>query len=99
MVSEADCCAVGPGFESRRKHGCLQVYSAFAAGGTLNSRRAASSLVRGRTELKIVLPLGFCSRLQPMTGTHLEDLFVSGSDNFLSSLREGQDNNNNAVSI
>ncbi|GFW24736.1 uncharacterized protein TNCV_1960041 [Trichonephila clavipes] len=33
------------GFESRRRHGCLLMYSAFAAWGILNSRRAASPLV------------------------------------------------------
>ncbi|GFV33111.1 uncharacterized protein TNCV_509501 [Trichonephila clavipes] len=44
VVSDADCCAVGTGFESRRRHGCLR------HGGTLNSRRAVSpleSLVEG----------------------------------------------------
>ncbi|GFW36656.1 hypothetical protein TNCV_1956561 [Trichonephila clavipes] len=46
VVSDADCCVYGPGFECRRRHGCLQMHSAFVAGGTLNSRRAASPLVR-----------------------------------------------------
>ncbi|GFX64305.1 hypothetical protein TNCV_1500291 [Trichonephila clavipes] len=44
VVSDTDCGALGPGFESRRRHECSYVYSAFAAGGTLNSRRAASPL-------------------------------------------------------
>ncbi|GFX04213.1 hypothetical protein TNCV_3973621 [Trichonephila clavipes] len=46
VVSDAICCAVGPGFESQRRHGCLSMYSAFAACGTLNSHPAASPLVR-----------------------------------------------------
>ncbi|GFW60297.1 hypothetical protein TNCV_1843771 [Trichonephila clavipes] len=33
VISDTDCCAVGPGFESRRRHGCLSMYSAFAAWG------------------------------------------------------------------
>ncbi|GFX42616.1 uncharacterized protein TNCV_261511 [Trichonephila clavipes] len=44
VVSGADCYAVGTRFESRRRHGCLYLYSLH--GGTLNSRRAASPLVR-----------------------------------------------------
>ncbi|GFX88391.1 hypothetical protein TNCV_2278591 [Trichonephila clavipes] len=43
-VSDADCCPVGPVFESRRRHGCLQ--GPLQNGGTLNSRRAASPLLR-----------------------------------------------------
>ncbi|GFV46734.1 uncharacterized protein TNCV_1881931 [Trichonephila clavipes] len=46
VVSDADCGAVGPGFKSRRRHGCLQMYSTFVAWGTLNSRQATSPLVR-----------------------------------------------------
>ncbi|GFV50981.1 hypothetical protein TNCV_302421 [Trichonephila clavipes] len=46
VVSAADSCAVRHGVESRRRHGCLQMYSASVAGGTLISRRAASPLVR-----------------------------------------------------
>ncbi|GFX94345.1 hypothetical protein TNCV_4293901 [Trichonephila clavipes] len=46
VVSDADCCAVGPGLEYRRRHGCSKMCSAFVAGGILNSRRAASPLVR-----------------------------------------------------
>ncbi|GFT85888.1 hypothetical protein TNCV_3255411 [Trichonephila clavipes] len=30
LVRDADCCAVGTGFESRRGHGCLQMHSTFA---------------------------------------------------------------------
>ncbi|GFV99708.1 speckle-type POZ protein [Trichonephila clavipes] len=41
---DADCCAVEPGFESRRRHGCL--YSTSVIGDTLNSRPAASPLVK-----------------------------------------------------
>ncbi|GFT37165.1 hypothetical protein TNCV_1126341 [Trichonephila clavipes] len=33
VVGDADCCALGPGFESRKRHGCLKMYSAFAAWG------------------------------------------------------------------
>ncbi|GFU63834.1 uncharacterized protein TNCV_3496461 [Trichonephila clavipes] len=40
VVSDIDCCATGPGFESRRRQGC------FRHGGTLNSYRAKSPLVR-----------------------------------------------------
>ncbi|GFW17213.1 hypothetical protein TNCV_2763361 [Trichonephila clavipes] len=39
-------CVVGSGFESRRRHGCLQMYSVFVAWGTLINRRAASPLVK-----------------------------------------------------
>ncbi|GFW96985.1 hypothetical protein TNCV_4801981 [Trichonephila clavipes] len=39
-VSDADCYAVMPGFESR------SMYGAFAAWGTLNSRGAVNALVR-----------------------------------------------------
>ncbi|GFT98081.1 uncharacterized protein TNCV_789031 [Trichonephila clavipes] len=46
VVSDADCCAVGTGFESRRRHGCLHKYSAFAAWEYFKSRRATSPLVR-----------------------------------------------------
>ncbi|GFW13947.1 hypothetical protein TNCV_4700821 [Trichonephila clavipes] len=46
VVSNADCCAVGIGFGSRRRNGCLQMYSVFAAWGTLKSHRATSPLVR-----------------------------------------------------
>ncbi|GFW45286.1 uncharacterized protein TNCV_4733941 [Trichonephila clavipes] len=46
VISNADGGAVGPGFEFRRRHGCLKMYSAFAAWDTLNSRRAASPLGR-----------------------------------------------------
>ncbi|GFX45805.1 uncharacterized protein TNCV_934441 [Trichonephila clavipes] len=45
-VSDIGSSAVGTGFESRREHGCLQMYSVFAAWGTTpNSRRAACPLV------------------------------------------------------
>ncbi|GFX64744.1 uncharacterized protein TNCV_4682191 [Trichonephila clavipes] len=43
---DADCGAVETGFESQRRHGCLQMYSGFATWGALNRRRAASPLVR-----------------------------------------------------
>ncbi|GFU29093.1 uncharacterized protein TNCV_4836971 [Trichonephila clavipes] len=47
VTSDAGCCAVGPGFESRRRHGCLQMFRAFAWHvSTLNSRQATSSFVR-----------------------------------------------------
>ncbi|GFX03718.1 hypothetical protein TNCV_2112901 [Trichonephila clavipes] len=46
MVSDADCCAVGPEFGSRRRHGCSKMYSASRQRGTLNRRRARSPLVR-----------------------------------------------------
>ncbi|GFX32642.1 hypothetical protein TNCV_887821 [Trichonephila clavipes] len=49
-ASDADCCAVGPRVESRRRHGCLQMYGFFAG---INSRQAAGPLVRlveGRRE-------------------------------------------------
>ncbi|GFU03145.1 hypothetical protein TNCV_2720601 [Trichonephila clavipes] len=47
VVSDADCCAVGPGFESRRRHGCLcKCIVPLWHGGTLNSRRASSPFVR-----------------------------------------------------
>ncbi|GFW47601.1 hypothetical protein TNCV_583131 [Trichonephila clavipes] len=46
VVSDADCSVVGPGLDSCRRHGCLQMYSAFAAGATLNSRRTACPLMR-----------------------------------------------------
>ncbi|GFU51384.1 hypothetical protein TNCV_4752501 [Trichonephila clavipes] len=46
MVSDADYCVAGPGFESRRRHGCLKMYSAFAAWRYSKQRRAASPLVR-----------------------------------------------------
>ncbi|GFT54570.1 uncharacterized protein TNCV_344551 [Trichonephila clavipes] len=39
----ADCCAVGTRFESRRRYGCLYMYSACVAWGY---SRAASPLVR-----------------------------------------------------
>ncbi|GFV36854.1 uncharacterized protein TNCV_3123951 [Trichonephila clavipes] len=45
VVSDANCCAVGPGVEYQRRDGCLQMYSAFVAWGILNSRRATSPLV------------------------------------------------------
>ncbi|GFW36958.1 uncharacterized protein TNCV_5018571 [Trichonephila clavipes] len=47
VVSDADCGAVGHGFESRRKgmDVCKCIVPA-RHGGTLNSRRAASSLER-----------------------------------------------------
>ncbi|GFV59923.1 hypothetical protein TNCV_3960381 [Trichonephila clavipes] len=46
IVSDADCYAVGPEFESRRRYGCLKMYSVFEAWDTLNSHKAASRLVR-----------------------------------------------------
>ncbi|GFW06414.1 hypothetical protein TNCV_2187491 [Trichonephila clavipes] len=46
MVSDADSCAVGLEFESQRRQGCLQMYSEFAAWGTINSHRAADTLVK-----------------------------------------------------
>ncbi|GFW75568.1 uncharacterized protein TNCV_4427511 [Trichonephila clavipes] len=47
VVSDTACCAVGPGFESWRRLGCLFTnIHAFVAWSTLNSRRAASPLVR-----------------------------------------------------
>ncbi|GFX25095.1 uncharacterized protein TNCV_2752701 [Trichonephila clavipes] len=50
VVSNADCGAVGTGFESRRRHGSLLMYSAFAACGYSNepSRRKFSRVVGGR---------------------------------------------------
>ncbi|GFU27809.1 hypothetical protein TNCV_449321 [Trichonephila clavipes] len=44
--SDADCCAVEHGFESRRRHGCSQMYSAFAAGGYSKQPSSRSPLVR-----------------------------------------------------
>ncbi|GFU36882.1 uncharacterized protein TNCV_2670611 [Trichonephila clavipes] len=46
VFSEANCDAVGTGFKSRRRHGCLFLYSASVDGGTLNSSVAASPFVR-----------------------------------------------------
>ncbi|GFT12809.1 hypothetical protein TNCV_5095431 [Trichonephila clavipes] len=59
-VSGADCDAVGPVFESRRRHGCIMPSR---HGGTLNSSRAASPLVRlvereKRWEVPAPTPLG-----------------------------------------
>ncbi|GFW79411.1 hypothetical protein TNCV_2478181 [Trichonephila clavipes] len=45
VVSDADCGAVGTGFESRRRHGVCKCIVPLRQGGTLNSRRAASPLV------------------------------------------------------
>ncbi|GFV45489.1 hypothetical protein TNCV_5124351 [Trichonephila clavipes] len=64
VVRDSDCCAVGPGFEFRGRHGCLLMYSAIAA---LNSRRAASPierLVKVRREVGGVLsPPGYSIEL------------------------------------
>ncbi|GFV85018.1 uncharacterized protein TNCV_3319571 [Trichonephila clavipes] len=46
VVSDIDCGAVGRRLESRRRHGCLQMYNAFVAGGTLKSCETACPLVR-----------------------------------------------------
>ncbi|GFT01932.1 hypothetical protein TNCV_3056791 [Trichonephila clavipes] len=46
LGSDADLCAVGSGFEFRRRHGCLKRIVPSRHGGTLSSRRAASPLVR-----------------------------------------------------
>ncbi|GFW39343.1 uncharacterized protein TNCV_1833281 [Trichonephila clavipes] len=43
VVSDPDCFAVGPGFESRKRHGCCQCM------GVL-SRRVTSPLVRSELE-------------------------------------------------
>ncbi|GFW64028.1 hypothetical protein TNCV_707331 [Trichonephila clavipes] len=66
VVSDADCCAAGPGFESWRKYGCLQMNSsAFAAWGNSKgpSSRKSCREVGGRGEtmegpcpLQTVLP-------------------------------------------
>ncbi|GFT75679.1 hypothetical protein TNCV_5059841 [Trichonephila clavipes] len=45
VVSDADCCAVRPGFESRRRHVCKCIVPT-RHGSTLNSCRAANPLVR-----------------------------------------------------
>ncbi|GFX85301.1 uncharacterized protein TNCV_2675761 [Trichonephila clavipes] len=45
VVSDADCCAVRPGFESRRHDVCKCIVPS-GHGVILNSRRAASPLVR-----------------------------------------------------
>ncbi|GFW88437.1 hypothetical protein TNCV_3552071 [Trichonephila clavipes] len=45
VVSDADCSAVEPGFEPRRRHGCLCIGPSRHE-GTLNSRRASNPLVR-----------------------------------------------------
>ncbi|GFU42438.1 uncharacterized protein TNCV_4555701 [Trichonephila clavipes] len=50
VASDADCCAVWLGFEYWRRHGCLQMYSAFVEGGILNNRQATSPFVRLREE-------------------------------------------------
>ncbi|GFU28083.1 uncharacterized protein TNCV_3153951 [Trichonephila clavipes] len=44
-VCDADCCAIGPGFECRRRRGCLEMY-AFTAWGDINSCPAVSLLLR-----------------------------------------------------
>ncbi|GFT16679.1 hypothetical protein TNCV_2284471 [Trichonephila clavipes] len=46
VASDTYCCSFGPGFESRRRHGCLQMHSAFAAWATLNSHQAANPFMR-----------------------------------------------------
>ncbi|GFS80475.1 uncharacterized protein TNCV_3448741 [Trichonephila clavipes] len=46
VVSDAHCCAVGPGFESQRRPDVCKCIVPSRLGGTLNSRRAASPLVR-----------------------------------------------------
>ncbi|GFW15305.1 DDE_Tnp_1_7 domain-containing protein [Trichonephila clavipes] len=50
VVSNADCCAVRPGFESRRRHGCLKRASAFTTFGYSKqpSSRKSSREVGGR---------------------------------------------------
>ncbi|GFX79064.1 hypothetical protein TNCV_3913511 [Trichonephila clavipes] len=49
VVSDTDCCVVGPGIESRRRHGCLQMHNAFAVRSTLNSHKPSRE-VGGRGE-------------------------------------------------
>ncbi|GFV18176.1 hypothetical protein TNCV_169791 [Trichonephila clavipes] len=46
VVSDADCHAGGSGFESRRGYGCLKLMVSLRHWGTLNSRGAASLLVK-----------------------------------------------------
>ncbi|GFT47457.1 hypothetical protein TNCV_3749961 [Trichonephila clavipes] len=48
VVSNDVCCAVELGFESQRRHEYLQMLVPLRHGDTLNSRRAASPLVRLR---------------------------------------------------
>ncbi|GFV39771.1 hypothetical protein TNCV_4320691 [Trichonephila clavipes] len=50
VVSDADCGAVGHGFESRRRMDVCKCIMPLWHGGTLNSRRAASPLVRSVEE-------------------------------------------------
>ncbi|GFX66839.1 uncharacterized protein TNCV_3049371 [Trichonephila clavipes] len=46
VVNDAGSCAVGTGFESRRRHDVCKCIVPARHGGTLNSRRALSPLVR-----------------------------------------------------
>ncbi|GFV31562.1 transposable element Tcb1 transposase [Trichonephila clavipes] len=46
LVSDTGYCAVGPGFKARRKHDVCKCTVPSRQGGTLNSRRVASPLVR-----------------------------------------------------
>ncbi|GFT37816.1 hypothetical protein TNCV_4128831 [Trichonephila clavipes] len=46
VVSDADSCVVGPGFESRGRHGCCKCIVPSRHGGTLNIRRVPNPLVR-----------------------------------------------------
>ncbi|GFU18194.1 hypothetical protein TNCV_2033441 [Trichonephila clavipes] len=62
-VNDADCCAVRFGFKCRRRHGDVcKCIVPLRHGGTLNSRRAASPLVRLVEEeerLNLAIPRGF----------------------------------------
>ncbi|GFT43262.1 protocadherin Fat 4 [Trichonephila clavipes] len=68
VVSDADCCAVGPGFESRRWHGCLKMKNAFP---TWKHSKQSSSCMSSREvdgsgrEVNIIFGTSHSVRLFP----------------------------------
>ncbi|GFW26615.1 hypothetical protein TNCV_2850051 [Trichonephila clavipes] len=70
VVSDADYCAVGIGFESRRKHVCLLMLEPLRHKGTLNSRRAWYwARIRDKASHDpIPLPLGYRGHCMMLKG-------------------------------
>ncbi|GFV71999.1 hypothetical protein TNCV_2459321 [Trichonephila clavipes] len=67
VVNDTDCCAVEPGFESRRRHGVCKCIVPLRHGGTLFSQRSSSPLVwlvEGEESRTLKLNKGYWSHAQ-----------------------------------
>ncbi|GFV16702.1 hypothetical protein TNCV_4418891 [Trichonephila clavipes] len=82
LESDADCCAVGPGFESRIRHDVCKCVVPLRHGGTLNSHRATCPPMRLVKGKKGTLHMRHSSDADPRPITHPASKEVSHSGCF-----------------